>query len=165
MNHTPIVLDDNNNYNSRAEIMWAGALAHNGLLGTGREEDWASHNLEHELSAIYDIAHGAGLAIIYPAWMKYVYKHDIDRFCQFGERVFDIEVNENNKEESALKTIEALENFYKRIGMPTTLKEASIINPDFELMSEKITKENTRSCGNFVKLNKQDIINIYKLAE
>lgn len=165
MNHTPIVLDDNNNYNSRAEIMWAGALAHNGLLGTGREEDWASHNLEHELSAIYDIAHGAGLAIIYPAWMKYVYKHDIDRFCQFGERVFDIEVNENNKEESALKTIKALENFYKRIGMPTTLKEASIINPDFELMSEKITKENTRSCGNFVKLNKQDIINIYKLAE
>jgi len=91
--NVPIALEEPDNYNARAEIMWAGTIAHNGLLGTGRIEDWASHNIEHEISAIYDVAHGAGLAVVFPAWMKYVYKNNLDRFVQFAVRVWNVEMN------------------------------------------------------------------------
>ena len=164
INNTPIVIKDNNNYASRAEIMWAGSLAHNNLVGTGREQDWASHGLEMELSAIYDIAHGAGLAIIYPAWMRYVYKHDLERFALFANKVFDIEINKNNLEETALKGIDALENFYKVIKMPTRLHEVNIDNTHFEEMADKLLSGGNKTIGNFVKLNKEDMINIYNLA-
>jgi len=164
INNAPIVIKDNNNYASRAEIMWAGSLAHNNLVGTGREQDWASHGLEMELSAIYDIAHGAGLAIIYPAWMRYVYKHDLERFALFANKVFDIEVNKNNLEETALKGIDALENFYKVIKMPTRLHEVDIDNTHFEEMTDKLLSSGNKTIGNFVKLNKEDMINIYNLA-
>jgi alcohol dehydrogenase YqhD (iron-dependent ADH family) len=164
ISNTPIVLKDNNNYDARAEIMWAGALAHNGLIGTGREEDWASHGIEHELSALYDIAHGAGLAIVYPAWMKYVYKHDLSRFALFANKIFGIEINHNNLEETALKGIKALEDFYQEIDMPIRLNDINIDDKHFELMANKTTKENTRQLGSFVKLNKEDTINILKLA-
>jgi len=164
INNAPIVIKDNNNYASRAEIMWAGSLAHNNLVGTGREQDWASHGLEMELSAIYDIAHGAGLAIIYPAWMRYVYKHDLERFALFANKVFDIEVNKNNLEETALKGIDALENFYKVIKMPTRLHEVNIDNTHFEEMADKLLSSGNKTIGNFVKLNKEDMINIYNLA-
>ncbi len=164
INNAPIVIKDNNNYASRAEIMWAGSLAHNNLVGTGREQDWASHGLEMELSAIYDIAHGAGLAIIYPAWMRYVYKHDLERFALFANKVFDIEVNKNNLEETALKGIDALENFYKVIKMPTRLHEVDIDNTHFEEMADKLLSSGNKTIGNFVKLNKEDMINIYNLA-
>lgn len=164
MNNSHIVLKDNNNYAARAEIMWSGALAHNGLLGTGREEDWASHNLEHELSGVYDIAHGAGLAIIYPAWMKFVYKNDVARFAMFANKIFDIEINENDLEETALAGIQALEDYYKALNMPTRLSDVSITNENIELMTKKISLENTRACGNFVKLAHDDIVKIYNLA-
>lgn len=164
INNAPKAIENNEDYASRAEIMWAGALAHNGLVGTGREEDWASHSIEHELSGIYDIAHGAGLAIVYPAWMKYVYKHDLNRFALFANKIFGIEVNNDNLEETALKGIEALEEFYKSIGMPTRLVDADIDEKNIELMAAKTTKENTRSLGSFVKLNENDIVEIYKLA-
>jgi hypothetical protein len=164
MSNSHIVLQDNNDYDARAEIMWSGALAHNGLLGTGRVEDWASHNLEHELSGVYDIAHGAGLAIIYPAWMKFVYKNDVARFAMFANKIFDIEINENDLEETALLGIQALEDYYKSLDMPTRLSDASITDEHIELMASKITLENTRSCGNFVQLSHEDIISIYKLA-
>jgi alcohol dehydrogenase YqhD (iron-dependent ADH family) len=105
INNVPKVLLNPLSYSARAEIMWAGTIAHNDLLGTGRAGDWASHDIEHELSAIYDIAHGAGLAIIFPAWMSYVYKQDISRFAQFAARVWDVEYNAFNPEETALKGI------------------------------------------------------------
>jgi alcohol dehydrogenase YqhD (iron-dependent ADH family) len=164
INNTPKVLKDNNNYAARAEIMWSGSLAHNGLVGTGREEDWASHGLEMEISAIYDLAHGAGLAIIYPAWMKYVYKHDLNRFALFANKVFDIEINKNNLEETALKGIEALENFYKAINMPVRLSDAEIDDTHFEEMANKLSSSGTEEIGAFVKLNKEDMLTIYKLA-
>jgi alcohol dehydrogenase len=160
--HGSILAKDGNNYDSRAQIMWAGTLAHNGLLGTGRSEDWASHNIEHELSALYDIAHGAGLSIIFPAWMKYVYKHDVNRFVQFAHRVFNIEVNFENLEETALQGIEALVNWYKELGLPTTFKDANLPTEDIEEMAKKATLKGPQ--GSFVKLNTEDIINIYKLA-
>jgi alcohol dehydrogenase YqhD (iron-dependent ADH family) len=164
VHNTPLAIQENEDYNARAEIMWSGALAHNGLIGTGREEDWASHGIEHELSAMYDIAHGAGLAIIYPAWMKYVYKHDLDRFALFANKVFDIEINQKNLEETALKGIKALEDFYRSIGMPVRMSEAKMKASDIEEMANKATNNGQRTLGSFVSLNKEDVINIYKLA-
>lgn len=160
--HGKITYFNPDHYESRAEVMWAGTLAHNGLLGTGRLEDWASHAIEHELSALYDLAHGAGLSIIFPAWMKYVYRHNINRFVQFAHRIFNIDINFDNLEETALKGIEALENFYREIGLPTRFKEANLPVEHIEAMAEKATLYGP--IGNFVKLNKEDVIKIYQLA-
>ncbi|MFW6007050.1 MAG: iron-containing alcohol dehydrogenase [Halanaerobiales bacterium] len=163
--NTPIALEDPENYSARAEIMWTSTLAHNDLMGTGRIGDWASHNIEHELSGIYDIAHGAGLAIIFPAWMKYVYKHDVDRFVQFAVRVFNVDQDFENPEKTALEGIRRLEKFFEQIGMPTTLKEIDITDEHFEEMAEKCKKPNeNNTLGNFVELDKDDIYNIYELA-
>lgn len=163
LSNAPKAIANNNDYDARAEIMWAGALAHNGLIGTGREEDWASHGIEHELSAIYDIAHGAGLAIIYPAWMKYVYKHDLNRFALFAHKVFDIEY-QDNLENMALESILKLEEFYQEIGMPIRMSDADMDDTHIDEMSNKATSNGTRSIGSFVKLDINDIKNIYKLA-
>jgi alcohol dehydrogenase YqhD (iron-dependent ADH family) len=165
INNTPLVLKDPENYNARAEIMWAGTLAHNGLMGTGRVEDWASHKIEHELSAIYDIAHGAGLSIVFPAWMKYVYKHNIKRFVQFAVRVWDVNLSFDNEEAIALEGIRRITEFFKSIGLPVTLTDAGIPQDRIEEMADKCTSSDTKTWGNFVTLHKQDIINIYKLAK
>ena len=161
INNAEKVIENPNGYDARAEIMWAGTLAHNGLLDTGRETDWASHRIEHELSGIYDMTHGAGLAIIFPAWMKYVYKHDLDRFVQFANRVWGVDII-GSREDIALEGIKRMEKFFKRIGMPITLKDANILEERFEEMAEKAVGNGV--LGGFVKLNKNDIINIYKLA-
>ncbi|MBU0591569.1 iron-containing alcohol dehydrogenase [Candidatus Micrarchaeota archaeon] len=152
-----IVIANQQNYDARANIMWASTLAHNGLLGTGRIEDWASHGIEHELSAFYDIAHGAGLAVIFPAWMNYVYKHDVKRFAQFAKEVWMI--NESDDEKAALAAIEHTRLFFKEIGLPTTLKELHINNEKFEQMAKRCEGR-----GSFVKLTKEDIIKIYEIA-
>lgn len=165
INNAPIVLDKPDDYAARAEIMWAATIAHNDLLSTGRIGDWASHRIEHELSAIYDIAHGAGLSIIFPAWMKYVYKHDINRFVQFAVRVWDVDLSFGNLEVVAFEGIKRMTDFFKRIGLPVTLRDAGIDVERFEEMADKATASDTLTQGSFVKLNKQDIINIYKLAE
>jgi alcohol dehydrogenase YqhD (iron-dependent ADH family) len=162
VSNAPKVLENNKDYNARAEIMWAGVLAHNDLVGMGRESDWASHGIEHEISAIYDIAHGAGLAMIYPAWMKYVYQHDVARFALFGREVFGLKGDKDS--DLALEAIFALEAFYKSIGMPTRMSDMDIDGSRIEEMADKATKGDTRTLGSFVKLNKEDIINIYKLA-
>ncbi|KYH28411.1 NADH-dependent butanol dehydrogenase A [Clostridium colicanis DSM 13634] len=159
----PIVLQDPKNYEARAEIMWAGTIAHNGLLGTGRIEDWATHDIEHEISGIYDITHGAGLAILFPAWMKYVYKKDIKRFAQFANRVWNVEIDINNLEKTALEGIEKTKAYFKKIGMPVSLSEANIPDDRFEEMAKKAIENGP--LGNFVKLNKEDIIAIFNLAK
>ncbi|OAS89536.1 MULTISPECIES: iron-containing alcohol dehydrogenase [Metabacillus] len=163
INNAHIVIEEPTNYAARAEIMWSGTIAHNDSLGVGRIGDWASHDIEHELSGIYDIAHGAGLAIIFPAWMKYVYKHDINRFVQFANRVWDIEIDLNNLEKTALAGIKKTEQFFSSIGMPITLKEVNIDSDHFEEMAKKGTEN--RPLGNFVKLNEEDVLNIYHLAK
>lgn len=160
--NTPLVLKKPNSYQARAEIMWAGTIAHNDLLGTGRIGDWASHGIEHELSGIYDIAHGAGLSIIFPAWMKYVYKQDVERFAQFAVRVWNVEADFKNVEKVALEGIKRLEEFYKKIGLPITLKEANISYDRLEEMAEKCTEGGPR--GNFVRLDKNDVLEILMLA-
>lgn len=160
--NVPIVLENPENYEARAEIMWAGTIAHNGILGTGRVEDWGTHDMEHEISGIYDITHGAGLAILFPAWMKYVYKQDVNRFAQFANRVWDVEIDINNLERTALEGIERTKDFFKKIGMPISLTEANVPSDRFEEMASKGTENGP--LGNFVKLHKEDIVNIFNLA-
>jgi alcohol dehydrogenase len=162
IHNSPIVMEDPTNYEARAEIMWSGTIAHNDLLGTGRIGDWGSHDIEHEISGVYDIAHGAGLAIIFPAWMKHVYKHDVNRFVQYANRVWDIEIDLNNLEKTALAGIKKTEEFFRSIGMPTTLKEVNIGAEHFEQMAKKGTERGP--LGNFVKLYEEDVVQIFKLA-
>lgn len=150
-------------YNARAEIMLSGTVAHNDSLSMGRLGDWASHDIEHELSGIYDIAHGAGLSIIFPAWMKFVYKHDVNRFAQFANRVFNIDINLNNLEETALKGIEALENFFTEIKLPTRLSHVGIDDSRIEEMAKKLVAHSDHS-GNFVEIREKEAYEIYKLA-
>lgn len=163
LRNTPVVLKENNNYAARAEVMWAGSVAHNDLLDTGRVTDWASHMIEHELSAIYDIAHGEGLAIIFPAWMKYVYKNNIERFAQFGQRIWGVDFHPYDLEGMALEGIKRFEDFLKRIGLKTRLSEISISDDRFKEMAKKCTENGP--VGSFVKLGKEDVLNIYNLAK
>ncbi|MGM0498906.1 MAG: iron-containing alcohol dehydrogenase [Bacillota bacterium] len=160
INNTPKVLKDNEDYAARAEIMWVGSNAHNGLLGTGREEDWSSHGMEHELSGIYDVAHGAGLAVIFPAWMNYVYQHDLERFAQFAVRVWDVDPDFKDLEWTARQGIKKTKEFFSQIGMPLTLAELDIPADRLEEMAEKATENGP--IGSFVELDTEDVLNIYK---
>lgn len=160
--NTYIVLDKPLDYAARAEIMWIGLLMHNGVFGMGRIEDWGSHMIEHEISAIYDIAHGAGLSIIFPAWMQYVYKHDINRFAQFAVRVFGAETYFGDEERTALEGIKRLKNFFKEVGLPVSLEDVDIPETYLEEMSRKCA--GSGEIGNFVKLDEKDVLSILKLA-
>lgn len=162
--HAPIVLEEPENYGARAEIMWASTLAHNNLLSTGRVGDWASHQIEHELSGIYDVPHGAGLAVVFPAWMKYVYKHNIDRFVQFAVRVWNVEQDFFEPEKTALEGIRRMEEFFTSIGLPVRLEELGIPDDRLEEMAEKCRKGADGTVGNFAKLTTEDVLNILKLA-
>lgn len=162
IHYAPLVLENPNDYNAQAEFMFTGTIAHNGLLNSGRIGDWASHGIEHQLSLFYDIAHGAGLAIIFPAWMKYVYKHDVARFAQFYRNVFGISYSLTNMELLVLQGIKKLEDFYTSIGMPTRLSQVGIDNTKFKEMAQKATE--SKKMGNFVSLSTKDIEEIYKLA-
>jgi hypothetical protein len=153
---------DPQNYNARSEIMLAGTIAHNGVLGIGREEDWASHKIGHEIGALYGETHGVTLAIVFPAWMKYVYKVDIDRFIRFATKVFDVSAEGKNKNEIVLEGIGKFEDFLHRIGLPTSFIEGNLPTDKFELMADKATEEGP--IGSFKKLFKEDVANIYKLA-
>lgn len=159
ISNAKLVKQNPDDYNARAEIMWAGTLAHNDLIGMGRETDWASHAIEHELSAVYDIAHGAGLSIIFPAWMKHVYREDEERFVQFAQRVMDVEFPNSMVYETIMEGISRLENFYTCIGLPTRLSAVGIDSSRLEEMAKK-----ANSCGRFKRLDASDIYKIYRLA-
>jgi len=160
----PRVIKDPNNYDARANIMWAGMVAHNNLVGVGREQDWASHQIEHELSALYDVAHGAGLAVVFPAWMTYVMKHDVNRFAQVAVRVWGCQMNFADPEATAMEGIERFKQFLKSIGMPITFKELGAKEEDIPLMVEKLGLGENGTIGSFVPLNAKDVENIYRLA-
>jgi hypothetical protein len=160
----PKVLENPKDYAARAEIMLAGTVAHNNSLDMGRETDWASHDIEHELSGIYDLAHGAGLSIVFPAWMKYVYKVNKPRFEQFAYRVFGIEPQFDGSDASVIKGIKALENFYVSMGLPIRLEDAEIRDDRYEEMAKKATNNDTRTLGHFKPLDSKDIHEIYKLC-
>jgi len=163
IDYAPLAMKEPNNYDYRAEIMWLGSLAHNGLLNTGRIGDWGSHRIEHELSGIYDIAHGAGLSIIFPAWLKYVYKENIDRFVQFAVRVFDVNLPMENKKEIVKEGINKLEEFYRRLQLPVYLHEVNIGDEHFKEMAEKCCKYGP--VGEFKKMYAPDVEAVYNLAK
>ncbi len=162
--NTQKVLQDPNDYDARAEIMWAGTVAHNNLLNTGRIGDWASHMIEHELSSINDVAHGAGLAILMPAWMHYVCKQDPALFAQYAVRVWNVEADFGDLELTALEGIRRQKEFFRSIGLPVTLGEIGITPAHYERIA-KNTRRSDGTVGNFVKLNSEDIMQILKLAE
>ncbi len=161
----PRVLADKTGYDAWAELMWAGALAHNNLLDRGRMGDWASHDIEHELSGIYDIAHGAGLAAVFPAWMKYNLRHDLPRFVQFAVRVWGVEPDAFNPERVALEGIARLESFWKSLGLAVRLSGLGIGLDRAAEMARKCTAGDTHTVGWFVRLKAADIEAIYRLAE
>ncbi|HWT74065.1 MAG TPA: iron-containing alcohol dehydrogenase [Mobilitalea sp.] len=160
----PRVIADPDNYEARANIMWAGMVAHNNLVGVGRDQDWSSHVIEHELSALYDVAHGAGLAVIFPAWMTYVMKQDMNRFAQIAVRVWGVNMNFANPEETAKEGILRLKQFFTSIGMPITFKELGAREEDIPKMVEKIGLGENGTIGGFMKLTGKDIAQIYRLA-
>ena len=149
--------------NAWSELMWGGTIAHCGLLGTGRQQDWASHNIEHELSAQYGISHGTGLAIIFPAWMKYVYKINLGRFVQFAVRVLDVDLSFESQEAVALEGIARLEAFFRSLDLPVRLSEAGIGSQDFDQLAKKACDRG--AFGGFKKMEYQDVMSILKLAE
>ncbi|HPA64294.1 MAG TPA: iron-containing alcohol dehydrogenase [Spirochaetota bacterium] len=164
INNVPQILKKPDDYASRADVMWTGCVAHNDILGTGREGDWGSHMIEHEISAIYDVAHGAGLAVVFPAWMKYVYKHNVSRFVQFASRVFNVEIDFYNPEKTALEGIRRLEMFFESIGLPIRLLQMNIKDDKISEMAAKSTQKDSFAVGNFVKLKTSDVAEILKLA-
>ncbi len=161
----PRVLDKGDDYDSWAELMWAGTVAHNNLLNTGRVGDWGSHDLEHELSAAYDVAHGAGLAVVFPAWMKYVYKHDVARFAQIAARVWGVDSLFFDLDRAALAGISRLESYWSSIGLATRLSGLGIGTERIAEMADKCSSGGTRTVGNFVKIGKAEAQTIYSMAQ
>lgn len=166
IHNAKILMNDPENYNARAEIMWAGSLSHNNLTGCGSIGDWACHQLEHELGGMFDVAHGAGLSAIWGSWARYVYKTDVKRFAQFAINVMGVENNLSNPEKVAFDGIEEVESFYGLIGMPTSINELGIKLTDEQIneLACKCSFENTRSIGVFQSLNIEDMKKIYTMA-
>ena len=161
-----VLAEDPENYDARAQVMWAGSLSHNGLTGCGTEGDWASHQLEHELGGMFDVAHGAGLAAVWGSWARYVYKEKPARFAQFAANVFNIPWNSSNLEQMALDGIQAMEAFYRSIHMPTSLAELGV-NPTEEQIQElakKCSFMGKRTVGTFKVLQIPDMEAIYRMA-
>ncbi len=160
---TPRVIADPNNYEARANIMWAGTLAHNDLAGVGRSQDWNSHGIEHELSGLYDCAHGAGLAVVMPAWMEFVMSHDVMRFAQMAVRVFGCEMNFQNPAETAKEGIRVFRRFLRSIGMPINFEQLHAKAEDIPLLVEKFGVGDGRT-GGFVALSAEDVTEILTIA-
>ena len=144
-------------YDAQANIMWAGTLAHNNAIGVGRSQDWASHRIEHELSALYGVAHGAGLAVVFPAWMKYVHSHDLARFERLAKNVWGVV--------DGLAGIEKLKSFWHSLGLPTTLTELGGKAKDVPYLAKNAAYNPDGTLGGFVPLNKADVAAVYALMK
>ncbi len=160
----PKALANPADYDARANLMWAGMVAHNDVCGVGREQDWSTHALEHELSALYDVAHGAGLAVMFPAWMKYVMNHDVMRFAQMAVRVWGCEMDFQQPEKTALQGIYKLEQFLISIGMPVRFSGLGAKAEDIPTLVKTLFSSGAPTLGNFVKLTADDARKIYELA-
>lgn len=151
----PRVMANPHDYQARANIMWAGTIAHNGICGVGRAEDWTSHAMEHELSALYGVAHGAGLSVVFPSWLEYVSQFNSDKIAQFGHRVFEVS--------SAAEAIAALKTFNRSIGMPLTLAELGITDPDIPRLVRNLHETKGKLIGSFCPTDATASARIYSL--
>lgn len=161
------VLANPNDYQARAQIMWGGSLAHNGLTECGMQRDWACHKLEHELSGMFDVTHGAGLTAIWPTWARYVYKNNVPRFVKFAVNVMGVENDAKDSEGTAMRGIEAMERFYKDIKMPVTLQEllgCKATDEEIEELARRCSHDGSITVGNLRVLTQEDMKAIYKLA-
>jgi len=161
-NGRKIFVGGENDYNARAEIMWAGSLAHNNIFGVGRIGDWGSHQIGHEISALFDTAHGAVLSVIFPAWIRYNVKEDPARFARFASKVWGVDGAFYDLEQAALEGVFRMENFFRSIGMPVTFAEAKIDASHIGEMAKRAVKFGP--VGNFRKLDEKDIEAVYRLA-
>lgn len=159
----PKAMKNPQDYGARANLMWAGMVAHNDTCGVGREEDWSSHALEHEVSAVYGVAHGAGLSVIFPAWLTWMTTHNLPKLVQFAVRVWDVPA-EGNPEAVALEGIRRLRRFFSSLGLPITFRELGIPEPDIDLLVNSLHRNKGELLGNYVKLTRQDTAEIYRLA-
>ena len=161
------VLKNPEDYRQRAQIMWGGSVAHWGLTGCGVRDDWATHQLEHELSGMFDVTHGAGLAALWPSWARYVMHENLSRFVRFAVNVMDVPNDFTDPEATALKGIEAMERFYHAIGMPVNIRELigrDITDDEIKEMTRKCSRDYTATCGAFKQLNASDMEAIYRMA-
>ena len=163
INEAPKAMRNPEDYGARANLMWAGMIAHNGTCGVGCEEDWASHFLEHEISAIYGVTHGAGLSVIFPAWMTWMVEHNVGKIAQYAVRVWGVPESEDKKA-VALEGIGKLKAFFSSLGLPVTFKELGVENPDIDCLADSLHRNKGELVGNYVKLTKQDSKEIYRLA-
>ena len=162
-----VVMKEPENYRHRAQIMWAGSLSHNNLMECGMEKDFASHKLEHELSALFGVTHGAGLAAIWPSWARFVMKNSMSRFVQFAVNVMGVTNDFTDPEGTALRGIEEMERFYRFLGMPTNIHELlgrDITDQEIEEMVQKCSRGGKMAIGTLVKLNADDMRAIYCMA-
>ena len=155
------------NYEARAALMWAGSLSHNSLTGLGRDYFMTAHQIEHELSGMFDqVAHGAGLSVLFPAWCRYIYKYAIPRFCQYAVRVWNLDMNYEHPERTALAGIQATEEYFRSLGMPTRMGELGIVLTDAQIeeLAEKATFFGTRIMPDYIPIGKKEIIEILREA-
>ena len=166
MYNARILKKDPENYNARAQVMWAGSLAHNGLLSCGVQEDWASHQLEHELSGLFDVAHGAGLAAVWGSWARYVVDAKPERFAQLAVNILGVPMNFSDVKGTALAGIEAMERFFMEIDMPVNLHELGVepTQEQIQIMARKCTFNGERTVGGIRKLGETEIAEIYRMA-
>lgn len=166
MQAAKVLLKDPQNYDARAEVMWAGSLSHNGLTGCGRAGDWACHQLEHELSGMFDVAHGAGLSAVWGSWARYVYKSDPDRFAKLFVDVLGVPYDYADPERTVLAGIEAMEEFFRSIRMPVSLGELGVEPSDEQIkeLAYKCSFQETRTIGGIQKLGRADMEEIYRMA-
>ena len=160
-----LVIKKPNSYDARAQLMWASKLAHDNTVGWGRTGDYAVHKMAQELSAIYDSAHGATISVMYPAWMKYVFKRDISKFIQFATNVWNVDYNASDPDKTVCEGIRRLVLFYKKLGLPTTLGELDILDDRYDEMALKCVRTAEGTVGNAFALNKKDVSEIYRLAK
>ena len=159
-----IAFNEPENYEARAEIMWASSLSHNDLTGCGKDYFTVNHKLGHELSAVYGTAHGASLAIILPAWMKYVYKYNIPRFAEFAVRVFNCEYDYACPENTALAGIDAVEKFFRDLEMPIRLSDINVPEADIPMLANRVTANGANVFETYIKLTTKEIEDIFRLA-
>lgn len=167
MKYAKILCEDPKNYEARAEIMWCGSLSHNGLTGCGTNGgDWATHLIEHEIGGMFDVAHGAGLAAVWGSWARYVMDEKPERFEQFAKNVMGVS-DQGDARKTAIAGIEAVENFYREIHMPTNMRELGVEPSDEQIreMAEKATNHDTAPLGAFKKLTAEDLVKIYTAAK
>ena len=163
-----VVMQHPEDYRHRAQIMWAGSLAHNDLTECGTEKDFATHKMEHELSAMFGVTHGAGLAALWPSWARYVKGKHLNRFVQFAVNVMGVENDFSHPDETAEKGIVAIEDFYRKIGMPTNIHELlgrEITADEIEVLVDKCSRGGTITLGAMEVIDANDMRNIYNMAK